>query len=88
MNRRQEEFCFYLAKYLCYPNSLEIGGCSEQFLNIIKTMTKGYISIRDRVFEYCTDLVLEDHYNTNIYKGSYREVLNMMKEDYNKVFFN
>ena len=89
MIKREVGFCFELANFMCYPNSIEIGGASSQLKNVIKEITKGSISIRKQVFEFCEEFILEGKFDANVYKTfDDEEVLNEIKEDYNKVFFN
>lgn len=88
MTNRELKFCFELAHYICYPNDIEIGGASSQLKNVVRELTKGHKLIRKQVFEFCEEFVLEGHFNSNAYDTSDKEeVLKMMEEDYNKVFF-
>ena len=36
MTNRELKFCFELANYMCYPNSIEIGGASSQLKDIVQ----------------------------------------------------
>ena len=88
MTNRELKFCFELANYMCYPNSIEIGGVSSQLKDIVKEITKGHKSIRKQVLEFCEEFISEGQFNANAYETSdEEEVLKMIKEDYNKIFF-
>lgn len=88
MTKRGLGFCYELAIFMCYPDSIEIGGASSQLKDIIKEVTKSNISVRRQVFEFCEEFVLEGKFDANVYETfDSEEVLNEIKEDYNKVFF-
>lgn len=88
MTLKEENFCFEIAWFLCYPSDgIEIGGVSNQLLDIIRIMTKGRKSIKKFVLELCEDFVLENKYNENIYGKDKSNAIVKMKEDYNKLFY-
>ena len=88
MTQKEENFCFEIAWFLCWPSDgIEIGGVSFQLLDIIKTITKGRKSIKKFVVELCQDFVLEDKYNKNIYGIDKSEAIIRMEEDYDKLFY-
>ena len=88
MTQKEENFCFEIAWFLCYPaDGIEIGGVSSQLLDIIKIMTKRRKSIKNFVMELCQDFVIEDKYNKNIYGIDKSEVIVRMEEDYDKLFY-
>ena len=88
MIQKEENFCFEIAWFLCYPaDGIEIGGVSSQLLDIIKTMTKGRKSIKKFVLELCQDFVLENKYNERIYGRDKSEAIIRIEEDYNKLFY-
>lgn len=88
MTQKEENLCFEIAWFLCYPaDGIEIGGVSSQLLDIIKTMTKGRKSIKNFVLELCQDFVLENKYNERIYGIDKSEAIMRMEEDYNKLFY-
>ena len=67
MTQKEENFCFEIAWFLCYPaDGIEIGGVSSQLLDIIKIMTKGRKSIKKFVLELCEDFILENTQTKNI----------------------
>ena len=88
MTNREKEFCYELAMFMCYPSSIEIGGASFQLKEVIKEITKGNMSIRKQVFAFCEEFIFDGKFDANAYNTSdNEEVLNEIKEDYNKVFF-
>ena len=88
MTNREKRFCFELARFMCYPNNIEIGGASSQLKDAIREITEGRVQIRKQVFEFCEEFILEGKFDANVYKTfDDEEVLNEIKEDYNKVFF-
>lgn len=88
MTKRESGFCFELARFMCYPNSIEIGGTSSRLKDVIKEITKRNISIRKQVLEFCEEFILEGKFDANAYNTfDHEEVLNEIKEDYDKVFF-
>ena len=88
MTQKEENFCFEIAWFLCWPSDgTEIGGVSSQLLDIIKTITKGRKNIKKFVVELCQDFVLEDKYNKSIYGIDKSEVIIRMEEDYDKLFY-
>ena len=88
MTQKEENFCFEIAWFLCWPSDgIEIGGISSHLLDIIRIMTKGRKSIKKFVLELCQDFVIEDKYNKNIYGIDKSEVIVRMKEDYDKLFY-
>lgn len=88
MTNREKNFCFELARFMCYPNSIEIGGAASQLKDVIREITEGRVPIRKQVLEFCEELVLDDKYDLDVYKTyNYEEALHMIKEDYDKVFF-
>lgn len=88
MTNRKLGFCFELARFMCYPDSIEIGGASFQLKDVIKEITKGSLSIRKQVFEFLEEFVLDGKYDSDVYETfNHEEVLNEIKEDYDKVFF-
>ena len=88
MTNREKRFCFELARFMCYPNNIEIGGASSQLKDAIREITEGRVQIRKQVFEFCEEFVLDGKYDLDAYDTfNHEEVLNEIKEDYNKVFF-
>ena len=88
MTKREIGFCFELALFMCYPDSIEIGGASSQLKDVIREITEGCKPIRKQVFEFCEEFVLEGKFDTNAYNTvDNEEVLNEIKEDYDKIFF-
>ena len=88
MTQKEENFCFEIAWFLCWPSDgIEIGGVSSQLLDIIKTLTKGRKSIKKFVLELCQDFVLEDKYNKSIYGIDKSESIIRIEEDYDKLFY-
>lgn len=88
MTQKEENFCFEIAWFLCYPaDGIEIGGVSSQLLDIIKIMTNGRKSIKKFVLELCQDFVLEDKYKKSIYGVDKSEVIIQMEEEYDKLFY-
>lgn len=88
MTLKEEYFCFEIAWFLCYPSDgIEIGGVSNQLLDIIRIMTKGRKSIKKFVLELCEDFVLDNKYNENIYGKDKSDAIVKMEEDYNKLFY-
>ena len=88
MTLKEENFCFEIAWFLCFPSDgIEIGGVSNQLLDIIRIMTNGRKSIKKFVLELCKDFVLENKYNENIYGKDKSDAIVKMEEDYNKLFF-
>lgn len=88
MTSREKGFCFELARFMCYPNSIEIGGASSQLKDIIREITEGRLLIRKQVFEFCEEFVVDGKYDLDAYNTfDCEEVLNEIKEDYDKVFF-
>ena len=88
MTQKEENFCFEIAWFLCYPaDGIEIGGVSSQLLDIIKTMTKGRKSIKKFVLELCQDFVLENKYNERIYGRDKSEAIIRIEENYDKLFY-
>lgn len=88
MTNRKLGFCFELARFMCYPDSIEIGGASSQLKDVIKEITKGSLSIRKQVFEFLEEFILDGKYDSDVYETfNHEEVLNEIKEDYDKVFF-
>ena len=88
MTKREDSFCYDLSRFMCYPSSFEIGGASEQLKDAILNITRKNKSIRNKVFEYCEFFVEEGQYNSNIYESADKDkVLEMIKEDYDKVFY-
>lgn len=88
MTNREKEFCYELARFMCYPNSIEIGGASSQLKNVIRKITDGRMSIRQQVFEFCEEFVLDGKYDVDAYDTfNHEDVLHEIKVDYDKVFF-
>lgn len=88
MTNREKNFCFELARFMCYPNSIEIGGASSQLKDVIREITEGRVAIRTQVFEFCREFVYDDKYDLDAYDTfDHEEVLHMIREDYAKVFF-
>lgn len=88
MTSKEENICFEIAWFLCYPaDGIEIGGVSSQLLDIIKIMTKGRKIIKKFVLELCQDFIIEDKYNKSIYGIDKSEAIKKIEEDYNKLFY-
>ncbi len=88
MTQKEENFCFEIAWFLCYPaDGIEIGGVSSQLLDIIKIMTKRRKSIKNFVMELCQDFIIEDKYNKSIYGVDKSEAIIQMEEEYDKLFY-
>jgi hypothetical protein len=88
MTQKEENFCFEIAWFLCWPSDgIEIGGVSSQLLDIIKIMTKGRKSIKKFVLELCQDFIIEDKYNKSIYGVDKSEAIIQMEEEYDKLFY-
>ena len=88
MTQKEENFCFEIAWFLCYPaDGIEIGGVSSQLLDIIKIMTKRRKSIKNFVMELCQDFVIEDKYNKRIYGNNKSDAIVKMEEEYDKLFY-
>lgn len=88
MTKREMGFCFELARFMCCPNSIEIGGASSQLKDVIKEITKGSKAIRKQVLEFCEEFVLDGKYDLDVYDTfNHEDVLHEIKEDYDKVFF-
>lgn len=88
MTKREIGFCFELARFMCYPDSIEIGGASSQLKDVIREITKGRMPIRKQVLEFCEEFILEGKFGTNAYNTVDNEkVLNEIKEDYDKIFY-
>lgn len=88
MTKREIGFCFELARFMCYPDSIEIGGASSQLKDVIREITKGRMPIRKQVLEFCEEFILEGKFDTNAYNTVDNEkVLNEIKEDYDKIFY-
>lgn len=50
---RRKELAYSIAKYLVYPvDSIEIGGVSEQLLDIVKVITEKNESLRREILEW------------------------------------
>lgn len=79
-----EKFAQALAYYICYPgNGIEIGGCSSQLIDIIRTQTKGNDKLREKVFEWL-EFYIEDG-GTQI--AEYKDNMQLAFDDYDKVFY-
>lgn len=88
MKNRELNFCFELANYMCYPNGIEIGGASSQLKDVVREITKKNKIIREQVFDFCEEFISKGKFDLNVYETTNKEeVLKMMKEDYNKLFF-
>lgn len=88
MTKRELGFCFELARFMCYPNSIEIGGASAKLKDVIREITEGRMQIRKQVFEFCEEFVLDGKYDLDVYDTfNHEDVLHEIKEDYDKVFF-
>ncbi len=85
--KEKQEFCYRLASLMCYPDNIEISGLSERLVDILKTFTKGKKQIREEVLYICKDMVVDGHYDSNAYSEYMKETLDMITEDYDKVFF-
>lgn len=76
MNRK--ESAYLLAKYLCNPvDGIEIGGVSEQLLDIIKTLVKGDGIYRRNVLDWLYYFCDEDD-----------ERYDKLRDDYDRIFYN
>ena len=85
---RKLNFSEELATIMCYPLSFEIGGISSALKKVIRAMTVKNASIKKMVLDICK----EDVYNGNFDSHAYGtddpdEVMNMIEEDYDVVFF-
>ena len=88
MTKREMGFCFELARFMCYPNSIEIGGAGSQLKDVIREITEGRMPIRKQVLEFCEEFILEGKFDTNAYNTVDNEkALNEIKEDYDKIFY-
>ena len=88
MTKRELGFCFELARFMCYPNNIEIGRASSQLKDVIREITEGRMPIRKQVFEFCEEFVLDGKYDLYVYGTfNYEEVLHEIKEIHDKVFF-
>lgn len=85
---RKLNFCEELAHVMCYPSGFEIGGISSSLKEVIRTMTVKNASIRKTVLDICKEKVYNDSFDSYAYGlVDPEEVLDMIKEDYDTVFF-
>ena len=88
ISKKEEGMCYDLASFLCYPDSIGIGTAADQLVDVIRNMTVGNKTIRDKVFELCEYKVSEGFYNSDAYESDdITAVMSMIKEDYNARFF-
>lgn len=73
-----------LAYFICYSaDGIEIGGCSSQLIDIIRTQTKDNDRLREKVFEWL-EFYIEDG-DTQI--AEYKDNMQLAFDDYDKVFY-
>lgn len=87
MTDREKNFCYDLAKFMCYPDSFEIDGTAAMLKGIIKNITKKNKEIRKEVLENCKEFVSDNEYDTNAYGEDKRHAMKLIREDYDCVFY-
>ena len=82
---KKESLAYDIADYMCHPaDSIEIGGLSQQLLQIIQNITRKDKKLRDLAVEYLATFIEEGDFNVDEYDGNTELAI----KDYEDVFFN
>lgn len=88
MTKREKNFCYELANFMCYPRAFEIGGVDCTMKDIIREITKNNAILFRQVMDFCKKNVSEGDYDASAYGSSdEKEVLKMIESDYYRVFY-
>ena len=88
MTKREKNFCYELANFMCYPRAFEIGGVDCTMRDIIRNITKNNAILFRQVMDFCKKNVSEGNYDAYAYGSSdEKEVLKMIESDYYSVFY-
>lgn len=85
--KERQDFCYGLANFMCYPDSIELFSASQKLVTIIRDLTRGNKKIREEVLDICKDMVVDEHYDKSAYSEYMNVSMAMITEDYDKVFF-
>lgn len=86
--KERQDFCYGLANFMCYPDGIELFSVSQKLVTIIRELTRGNKKIREDVLYMCKNMVVDEDYDKSAYSEYMKESLDMITEDYDKVFFN
>ena len=88
MTNRQKKLCDRIAYLLCYPMAFAVGGVEQKLCEIVKCMTANNASLKKHVMEVCKEYVEIGDFDSYAYETSdEKEVLKMMEEDYDSLFY-
>jgi hypothetical protein len=81
---KKESLAYDIADYMCHPaDSIEIGGLSQQLLQIIQNITRKDKKLRDLAVEYLATFIEEGDFNVDEYDGN----VELAIKDYDRTFF-
>jgi len=88
MTKRELNFCEELAILMCEPSGFEVGGFSSRLKEVIKTITAKNAAVKKKVLDICEERVESGYFDSYAYETKDpKEVMRMIKEDYDTVFF-
>jgi hypothetical protein len=88
MTKREEGMCYDLASFLCHPDSIGLGDTAYTLVGIIRNITSNNKTVRNKVFEFCEDMVDDGDFDSDAYETTDpEEAMSKIKEDYNVRFF-
>lgn len=68
MTKREEGMCYDLASFLCYPDSIGLGDTAYTLVGIIRNITSNNKTVRNKVLEFCEDMVDDGDFDSDAYE--------------------